>query len=237
MIKKYTQIALFVLMSILDVKVRAANFSDQPENCIKFNNYPCAIKNLSITQNLKVQSLTLSPGSVVKWESQKHVTLVKGSVLINGKGVVVSGLYTDVTVKGVAFISFMNEIIEIESYKGEVQIDSQHSLISGMKTLIPGFNQNGDLIVEAPRPLFYEQSLKNWEQMSIAELSEKEKKDLKNNVVEVVNAGSEIYKSAINRKIANHKQALLRQKQYRLNKQKEIDELNQLFKKKNYLLE
>ena len=69
------------------------------------------------------------------------------------------------------------------------------------------------------------------------ELTDKEKAELKNNVVEVVNAGSEIYKSAINRKIANHKQALLRQKQYRLNKKKEIQELNELFKKKNYLLE
>ena len=106
-----------------------------------------------------------------------------------------------------------------------------------MKTLIPGFNKNGELIVEAPRPLFYEQSVKNWEQMSIVELTDKEKAELKNNVVEVVNAGSEIYKSAINRKIANHKQALLRQKQYRLNKKKEIQELNELFKKKNYLLE
>lgn len=237
MIKKYTQVALFVLMSVLDVKVRAANFADQPARCVEAKNYPCAVKNLSITQNLKVQSLTLSPGSVVKWESEKLVTLVKGSVLIQDHGMVLSGLYTDVTVNGVAFVSFNNQVIEIESYKGEVKIDSKHSLISGMKTLIPGFNKNGELIVEAPRPLFYEQSVKNWEQLSIVELSEEEKSALKNNIVEVVNAGSEIYKSAINRKIANHKQALLRQKQYRLKKKKEIQELNQLFKKKNYLLE
>ncbi|MCH2534960.1 MAG: hypothetical protein MK008_11010 [Bdellovibrionales bacterium] len=237
MIKKYTQIALFVLMSVLDVKVRAANFSEQPQSCLENNNYPCAVKNISITQNLKVHSITLSPGSVVKWESKKHITLVKGSVLIKGQGIVLSSLYANVKVNGVGFVEFNNKMVEIECYKGEVDIDSQHFLIAGMKTFLPGFNEKGELIVEAPRPLFFEESVKKWENMSIPQLTKLEKKEFKNNVVEVVKASAEIYKSAIDRKIANHKQALLRQKQYRLKKQQEIQELNELFKKKNYLLE
>lgn len=235
--KRSVQLFLFLLMSILDVKVHASVFTDSPKDCFKSNEYPCAVKNLSLTQNLNVHFVSLTPGTIVKFGSSKQVTLVKGSVLAKGNGVTVSTLYTDLSIDGVALVNVNEELIKLESYQGLIKINSKHDIVAGMQTLLPGLNESGELIVEAPQPLHYERSIKLWDDMTLELLSDTDKLELKKQIQIVVSTTSDSYKKAVLRKIANHKKKLWLKKQSQIQRQKEIQEMNDLFKKKNYILQ
>lgn len=235
MINKSVRIVLFLIMSVLEVRLHAAGFVDQPENCFSKKQFPCAIKNSSLTQNISLNSISLSPQGVLQWESEKQITLVKGSVLVDNKLVTVSSLYANIDVNGTAYIEYDDKMIKVEVYKGISIIDKDNELGSGMQTLIPGYNKAGKLIVEAPRPIIYENSIRNWEQMSYTSVTPDSKKELKLKVKEVVEIAAQTYKNEINRQIANHKKRIADQKQRRLERLKEIEKLNNLFKQKNYL--
>ena len=73
--------------------------------------------------------------------------------------------------------------------------------------------------------------------MTLESLSDADKLQLKKQIQNVVKATSKSYKNAILRKIANHKKKLWLKKQSQIQRQKEIQEMNELFKKKNYLLQ
>lgn len=229
------QMFVFVFMSILEVRVRADVIVQYPDQCLKKNEYPCAVKNTSLSKNLNFNKVSLSPESIVKWESSKLISLVKGSLFVNNKSLSVSTIYTNLEVIGSAYIKYSNEVLEVESYSGEVRLSNDKSIVAGMMSVIPGFNSVGGLIVEAPRPLFYNQSVEKWQMLLGKDLGDKRKNKFKKNLDDVVNIMSDTYKKTIIRQVASYEKNLENQKKLRLERQKEIEKLNSLFKEKNYI--
>ncbi len=247
--KRALEVFVFLAVYVLDVRVKAETVDPNealifwPSHCYN-KTLPCTVKNL--TKKSKLVHLgvemSLSLNATVTLATQ-GVTLVSGILLIeNNSNINVKTLYSDIKVNGAVLLKVTGQSIEITSLEGISEARRRgdevfYSIPPGYTYIIGAVNSKGVADFEFPQSASFVSVVNNWSSLSYMT---KPKFTLKAQEFRVssINAGlflSKTYKTIIERRIASHRKMLKRRQLNKVVKQKEIEGLRALFRKKNYL--
>ncbi|MCB0385379.1 MAG: hypothetical protein KDD43_08305 [Bdellovibrionales bacterium] len=261
MARRLALVAVFVLASIIEVRVNAAKNDHkkslvhsgpvaEPPDCVVQNSFPCAVQISSKKHWLWTWPqgrVEFSPGTVVILKSPGDLKIVRGELILysTSGGAWLRTLFGDVAVSdGILLVRREEDegAVEITTLRGEAQIfpkGGKENLFvpAGYRNWLGAVEANGEAGSGIPQAANKERCLKVW-----AELFRGEKpdffsfaNDFHSSWMRAVESAGDLHRELIARTIASMEAERAEQARLREIRERESRKLRALFRRKNYL--
>lgn len=167
------------LLAFFTLSVHASTLIEDPEQCLKKNVHPCAVKNLSTKPfQLQLENTDVSMNSEgVIWVDAGTIRLVRGENLLNvKKAQTFETAYAKLEIQEGVVLVRVFESMELDMIDGAGQMwikgDAQaQDLVPGFHWNVGGVSGRGIASIEVPQSSLFKNVVKTWAALNFMEKS------------------------------------------------------------------
>lgn len=235
------QFALIVLVSVLDVRVRARTLED-PKNCAQEKK--CAIHSENSIETLMTSSakIKITPGATIIREPDESVKVVRGVVKVTAKPTsIVRTLYGDLQVTdGDVLIEAADSVVKFTNLSAQLIYTPRgekqgHSLPIGFSNYLAGITKSGVADTGYPHPAEIQPLIKTWGRVFVRAEKSSFANDLKK-FMQIWHQATRLvgpwYVSIVQREIAAHEAEEARLARLKAEREAEENKYRIMFRKR-----